>query len=134
MFSKRRGPGGPGGAPQDHHAPQGHQAPRDHASAAGPVLPARTEFEGRFFLLDRGQGGRRTPVFSHYRPVFRFDDAYVAGTVTLPEGTEMMMPGGDWTTVTVQLAQPAPMEAGMHFSVHEDDRRVGTGQVTRVIR
>jgi len=118
MFSKRRDPG--------NSSDDG----RDPASLA---TPASTEFEGRLFLLHKGEGGRHTPVFNHYRPTFRFDGTNVAGTVTLPQGTPMLIPGGDWTEVTVQLDRPALMEAGMHFSVHEGDRTVGTGQVTRIL-
>jgi translation elongation factor EF-Tu-like GTPase len=95
----------------------------------GVSMTACSEFEARFLLT-----GRHTPVFNHYRPTFRFDSSYVTGTVTFPDGTEMVMPGGDWTEVTVQLAQPALMAERMHFSVHERDRTVGTGQVTKIIK
>jgi translation elongation factor EF-Tu-like GTPase len=114
MFKKSRDPGPAGYVPQVQ---------------AGVTMTACSEFEARFLLT-----GRRTPVFNHYRPTFRFDASYVTGTVTFPEGTEMVMPGGDWTEVTVQLAQPALMAEHMHFSVHEGDRAVGTGQVTKIIR
>jgi elongation factor Tu len=115
---------------------------RDHGSAgydgqAGPVgvtMVACSEFEARFLLIDQGQGGRRTPVFNHYRPTFRFDASYVTGMITFPEGTEMVMPGGDWTDVTVQLARATLMADSMRFSIHEGDRMVGTGQVTKIIR
>lgn len=119
MFKKSRNPGDAG------H--DGLTAP------VGVTMVACSEFEARF-LLTAGQGGRRTPVFNHYRPTFRFDASYVQGTVTFPEGSEMVMPGGDWTDVTVQLAQATLMAESMHFSLHEGDRMVGTGQVTRTIR
>ena len=119
MFNKSRKPGIAGDA---------------GPAVASVAMAACTEFQGRIDLLPRGQGGRHTPVFSQYRPSFRFDASYVPGTVTLPEGTEMVMPGGDWAEVTVLLAQPALMEAGMHFTIHEGSRMVGTGQVTAIIR
>jgi elongation factor Tu len=119
MFNKSRKPGLAGDAGQ---------------AMASVGMAACTEFQGRIDLLHPGQGGRRTPVFSQYRPAFRFDDSYVPGTVTLPEGTEMVMPGGDGAEVTVQLAQPALMAAGKHFTIHEGSRMVGTGQVLTIIR
>jgi elongation factor Tu len=119
MFKKSRNPGDAGYEGQAH---------------VGVTMVACSEFEARFLLIGKEQGGRHTPVFNHYRPTFRFDDSYVQGTVTFPEGTAMVMPGGDWTDVTVQLVQAALMESGMHFSVHEGDRKVGTGQVTTIIR
>jgi|1186.fasta_scaffold67977_3 elongation factor Tu len=119
MFKKSRNPGGAG------H--DGLTAP------VGVTMVACSEFEARFLLI-AGQGGRRTPVFNHYRPTFRFDDSCVQGTVTFPEGIEMVMPGGDWTDVTIQLTQATLMADSMHFSIHEGDRSVGTGQVTRIIR
>jgi elongation factor Tu len=119
MFSKRRDSGSSGG---------------DAIDSASLAMTASTEFAGRLCLLHKDQGGRHTPAFNHYRPTFRFDATKVAGTITLPQGTEMLMPGGDWTEVTVLLDRPAPMEAGMHFSVQEGDRTVGTGQVTMTLK
>ena len=119
MFKKSRNPASAG---YDSQAP------------AGVTMTACSEFEARFLLIDKAQGGRHTPVFNHYRPTFRFDASYVNGTITLPEGTEMVMPGGDWTEVTIQLTQATLMAASMHFSIHEGDRMVGTGQVTKIIR
>jgi elongation factor Tu len=121
MFKKSRNPGRAGYDGQAQAAP------------VGVTMVACSEFEARFILIDQGQGGRHTPVFNHYRPTFRFDASYVTGTITFPAGTEMVMPGGDWTDVTVQLAQPTLMEESMHFSLHEGDRMVGTGQVTKII-
>jgi elongation factor Tu len=119
MFSKRRDSG---------------SSSRDGQDPASLKVTASTEFEGRLCLFHNDQGGRHTPAFNHYRPAFRFDASMVAGTITLPQGTAMLIPGDDWTEVTVQLDQPAPMEADMHFSLHEGDRTVGTGQVTRILR
>jgi elongation factor Tu len=120
MFKKSRNPGG---ADYDGQA---------QAAPVGVTMVASSEFEARFLLI-AGQGGRHTPVFNHYRPAFRFDASYVTGTITFPKGTEMVMPGGDWTEVTVQLAQATLMAENMHFSLHEGDRMVGTGQVTKII-
>jgi elongation factor Tu len=119
MFKKSRNPGSDGYDGQAH---------------AGVTMTACSEFEARFLLIHQSQGGRHTPVFNHYRPTFRFDASYVNGTITLPEGTEMVMPGGDWTEATIQLTQATLMEASMHFSIHEGDRTVGTGQVIKIIR
>ncbi|WP_217545115.1 elongation factor Tu [Streptomyces sp. GbtcB6] len=97
----------------------------------GTVTP-HTEFEARAYILSKDEGGRHTPFFDNYRPQFYFRTTDVTGVVTLPPGTEMVMPG-DNTTVHVQLIQPIAMEEGLKFAIREGGRTVGAGQVTRII-
>ncbi|WP_432175867.1 elongation factor Tu [Streptomyces sp. Tue6028] len=96
----------------------------------GSVTP-HTEFEARAYILSKDEGGRHTPFFDNYRPQFYFRTTDVTGVVTLPEGTEMVMPG-DNTTMQVQLIQPIAMEEGLKFAIREGGRTVGAGQVTRI--
>jgi elongation factor Tu len=92
-----------------------------------------TEFEGRVYILSKDEGGRHTPFFNNYRPQFYFRTTDVTGVVTLPEGTEMVMPG-DNTEMSVQLIQPIAMEEGLRFAIREGGRTVGAGQVTKIIK
>ncbi|PBC59638.1 translation elongation factor Tu [Streptomyces sp. Tue6028] len=96
----------------------------------GSVTP-HTEFEARAYILSKDEGGRHTPFFDTYRPQFYFRTTDVTGVVTLPKGTEMVMPG-DNTTMQVQLIQPIAMEEGLKFAIREGGRTVGAGQVTRI--
>jgi elongation factor Tu len=96
----------------------------------GSVTP-HTEFEARAYILSKDEGGRHTPFFDNYRPQFYFRTTDVTGVVTLPKGTEMVMPG-DNTTVQVQLIQPIAMEEGLKFAIREGGRTVGAGQVTKI--
>jgi elongation factor Tu len=98
----------------------------------GTTTP-HTEFEGQVYILSKEEGGRHTPFFQNYRPQFYFRTTDVTGVVTLPEGTEMVMPG-DNTSMTVKLIQPIAMEQGLKFAIREGGRTVGAGQVTRVIK
>jgi len=98
----------------------------------GSVTP-HTEFEGQAYVLSKDEGGRHTPFFNNYRPQFYFRTTDVTGVVTLPEGTEMVMPG-DNTTMLVQLIQPIAMEEGLKFAIREGGRTVGAGQVTKIIK
>ncbi|MER5525553.1 elongation factor Tu [Streptomyces sp. NPDC002677] len=98
----------------------------------GSVTP-HTEFEARAYILSKDEGGRHTPFFQNYRPQFYFRTTDVTGVVTLPPGTEMVMPG-DNTTVRVQLIQPIAMEEGLKFAIREGGRTVGAGQVTRILK
>ncbi|MER5748719.1 elongation factor Tu [Streptomyces sp. NPDC002088] len=98
----------------------------------GSVTP-HTEFEARAYILSKDEGGRHTPFFQNYRPQFYFRTTDVTGVVTLPKGTEMVMPG-DNTTMHVQLIQPIAMEEGLKFAIREGGRTVGAGQVTRILR
>jgi elongation factor Tu len=92
-----------------------------------------TEFEGRVYILSKDEGGRHTPFFNNYRPQFYFRTTDVTGVVTLPEGTEMVMPG-DTTDMSVKLIQPIAMDQGLRFAIREGGRTVGAGQVTTVVK
>ena len=92
-----------------------------------------TEFEGQVYILSKDEGGRHTPFFNNYRPQFYFRTTDVTGVVTLPEGTEMVMPG-DNTEMTVELIQPIAMEDGLKFAIREGGRTVGAGRVTKIIK
>ncbi|SEC64529.1 elongation factor Tu [Streptomyces sp. 3213] len=98
----------------------------------GSVTP-HVEFEARAYILSKDEGGRHTPFFHNYRPQFYFRTTDVTGVVTLPKGTEMVMPG-DNTTMHVELIQPIAMEEGLKFAIREGGRTVGAGQVTRILR
>lgn len=96
----------------------------------GSVTP-HTEFEAQAYILSKDEGGRHTPFFNNYRPQFYFRTTDVTGVVTLPEGTEMVMPG-DNTEMKVELIQPIAMEEGLKFAIREGGRTVGAGQVTKI--
>jgi elongation factor Tu len=96
----------------------------------GTTTP-HTEFEGQVYILSKEEGGRHTPFFQNYRPQFYFRTTDVTGVVTLPEGTEMVMPG-DSTTISVKLIQPIAMEQGLKFAIREGGRTVGAGTVTKI--
>ncbi|CAM4012169.1 elongation factor Tu [Nocardiopsis rhodophaea] len=98
----------------------------------GTTTP-HTEFEAQVVILSKDEGGRHTPFFNNYRPQFYFRTTDVTGVVTLPEGTEMVMPG-DNTAMTVQLIQPVAMEEGLKFAIREGGRTVGAGRVTKIIK
>ncbi len=97
----------------------------------GSVTP-HTKFEGQVYVLTKEEGGRHTPFFSNYRPQFYFRTTDITGTVTLPEGTEMVMPG-DNVTITGELINPIAMEEGLKFAIREGGRTVGSGKVTKII-
>jgi elongation factor Tu len=90
-----------------------------------------TEFEGQVYILSKEEGGRHTPFFNNYRPQFYFRTTDVTGVVSLPEGTEMVMPG-DRTDMSIQLIQPIAMEEGLRFAIREGGRTVGAGRVTKI--
>ena len=92
-----------------------------------------TTFEGQAYILSKDEGGRHTPFFDNYRPQFYFRTTDVTGVVTLPEGTEMVMPG-DNTEMSVELIQPVAMDEGLRFAIREGGRTVGAGQVTKIIK
>ena len=98
----------------------------------GSITP-HTEFEGQVYILKKEEGGRHNPFFSNYRPQFYFRTTDVTGVITLPEGTDMVMPG-DTTEITVQLIQPIAMEPGLGFAIREGGRTVGSGRVTKIIK
>ncbi len=96
----------------------------------GSITP-HTEFEGQVYILSKDEGGRHTPFFNNYRPQFYFRTTDVTGVVTLPEGTEMVMPG-DNTEMKVELIQPIAMDEGLNFAIREGGRTVGAGKVTKI--
>lgn len=92
-----------------------------------------TDFEAQVYILSKDEGGRHTPFFNNYRPQFYFRTTDVTGVVTLPEGTEMVMPG-DNTSMTVALIQPVAMEEGLKFAIREGGRTVGAGNVVKILK
>src|SRR5881398_524233 len=98
----------------------------------GTTTP-HTDFEAQVYILSKDEGGRHTPFFNNYRPQFYFRTTDVTGVVTLPEGTEMVMPG-DNTEMKVELIQPIAMEEGLRFASREGGRTVGAGRVTKIIK
>nr|CAA78674.1 elongation factor Tu [Mycobacterium leprae] len=98
----------------------------------GTTTP-HTEFEGQVYILSKDEGGRHTPFFNNYRPQFYFRTTDVTGVVTLPEATEMVMPG-DNTNISVTLIQPVAMDEGLRFAIREGGRTVGAGRVVKIIK
>ena len=98
----------------------------------GSITP-HTEFKGQVYILKKEEGGRHNPFFSNYRPQFYFRTTDVTGVITLPEGTDMVMPG-DTTEITVELIQPIAMEPGLGFAIREGGRTVGSGRVTEILK
>jgi elongation factor Tu len=98
----------------------------------GSITP-HTEFKGEVYVLSKEEGGRHTPFFNKYRPQFYFRTTDVTGECSLPEGTEMVMPG-DNIGLTVKLIQPIAMEKGLKFAIREGGRTVGAGQVTEIVK
>ena len=98
----------------------------------GSITP-HSQFEGQVYVLTKDEGGRHKPFFSNYRPQFFFRTTDVTGQVSLPEGTEMCMPG-DNTTMTVELIAPIAMEEGLRFAIREGGRTVGAGRVTKILK
>ncbi len=97
----------------------------------GSITP-HTKFECEVYVLSKEEGGRHTPFFNNYRPQFYFRTTDVTGSVVLPEGTEMVMPG-DNVKMTVSLIAPIAMEQGLRFAIREGGRTVGAGVVTKVV-
>jgi elongation factor Tu len=98
----------------------------------GSITP-HTEFTAQVYVLSKEEGGRHTPFFNNYRPQFYFRTTDVTGEVTLPEGTEMAMPG-DNTEMTVKLIQPIAMAEGLRFAIREGGRTVGAGRVIKILK
>ena len=96
----------------------------------GSIHP-HTKFKGEVYVLTKEEGGRHTPFFNGYRPQFYFRTTDVTGNVTLPEGTEMVMPG-DNITMDIELITPIAIEAGLRFAIREGGRTVGAGVVTAI--
>jgi elongation factor Tu len=97
----------------------------------GSIKP-HTKFEAEVYVLSKEEGGRHTPFFDGYRPQFYFRTTDVTGSVSLSEGTEMVMPG-DNVKVTVQLGSPIAMEIGLRFAIREGGRTVGAGVVAKIV-
>jgi len=98
----------------------------------GSITPHKN-FEAQVYILDKAEGGRHNPFYSNYRPQFYFRTTDVTGVITLPEGTEMVMPG-DNTEMTVALIQPIAMEIGLGFAIREGGRTVGSGKVAKILK
>ena len=98
----------------------------------GTITP-HTEFRGEVYVLSKEEGGRHTPFFQKYRPQFYFRTTDVTGEVTLPEGTDMVMPG-DNINLMVTLIQPIAMEKGLKFAIREGGRTVGAGRVVKILK
>ncbi|HXW35291.1 MAG TPA: elongation factor Tu, partial [Acidimicrobiales bacterium] len=98
----------------------------------GSITP-HTNFEANVYVLTKEEGGRHKPFFNNYRPQFYFRTTDVTGSITLPEGTEMVMPG-DNTEMTVELQKPIAMDEGLLFAIREGGRTVGSGRVTKIIK
>ena len=97
----------------------------------GSVKP-HAKFKAEAYILTKEEGGRHTPFFTNYRPQFYFRTTDVTGICTLPEGTEMVMPG-DNVSITVKLIAPIAMEEGLRFAIREGGRTVGAGVVSKII-
>jgi elongation factor Tu len=97
----------------------------------GSITP-HTKFSSQVYVLSKDEGGRHTPFFNNYRPQFYFRTTDVTGSVKLPDGTEMVMPG-DNTEMEVELIQPIAMDEGLRFAIREGGRTVGAGRVTKII-
>jgi elongation factor Tu len=98
----------------------------------GSITP-HTNFEAQVYVLTKEEGGRHKPFFDHYRPQFYFRTTDVTGTIQLPEGTEMVMPG-DNVAMTVELGKPIAMDEGLRFAIREGGRTVGAGRVIKIIK
>ncbi|MEQ8165777.1 MAG: EF-Tu/IF-2/RF-3 family GTPase, partial [Alphaproteobacteria bacterium] len=100
-------------------------------AAPGSITP-HTKFQAEAYILTKEEGGRHTPFFSNYRPQFYFRTTDVTGSVVLPEGTEMVMPG-DNIQMEIQLIAPIAMDEGLRFAIREGGRTVGAGVVAKII-
>ncbi|MDZ7265179.1 MAG: EF-Tu/IF-2/RF-3 family GTPase, partial [candidate division KSB1 bacterium] len=100
-------------------------------AAPGSITP-HTKFMGEVYVLGKDEGGRHTPFFNNYRPQFYFRTTDVTGSIKLPEGVEMVMPG-DNVNMEVELITPIAMEEGLRFAIREGGRTVGAGVVTKII-
>ncbi|MBR1904582.1 MAG: elongation factor Tu, partial [Alphaproteobacteria bacterium] len=106
---------------------------RGQVLAAPGTINPHTDFTSECYILTKEEGGRHTPFFSNYRPQFYFRTTDITGTIILPEGTEMVMPG-DNVTITVQLLHPIAMDEGLRFAIREGGRTVGAGVVSKILK
>ena len=97
----------------------------------GTITP-HTKFKAEVYVLSKEEGGRHTPFFNGYRPQFYFRTTDVTGSIELPQGTEMVMPG-DNVSITVTLIVPIAMEEGLRFAIREGGRTVGAGVVAKIL-
>ncbi|MBR1757256.1 MAG: elongation factor Tu, partial [Lachnospiraceae bacterium] len=95
-------------------------------------VKCHTKFNAQVYVLTKDEGGRHTPFFNNYRPQFYFRTTDVTGTINLPAGTEMCMPG-DNVVMTIELIHPIAMEQGLTFAIREGGRTVGSGRVVEII-
>ncbi|WP_285405916.1 elongation factor Tu [Luteibacter sp. ME-Dv--P-043b] len=106
---------------------------RGQVLAAPKSVTPHTEFEGEVYILSKDEGGRHTPFFSNYRPQFYFRTTDVTGSIKLPEGVEMVMPG-DNVKISVTLGFPIAMDEGLRFAIREGGRTVGAGVVAKIVK
>ena len=100
--------------------------------AAPKSITPHAHFEAQVYVLTKEEGGRHKPFFTNYRPQFYFRTTDVTGMISLPEGTEMCIPG-DNTTMVVELIAPIAMDEGLRFAIREGGRTVGAGAVTKIL-
>ncbi len=110
---------------------QRNEVERGQVLAKPGTIHPHTKFSGQVYVLTKDEGGRHTPFFNNYRPQFYFRTTDVTGTITLPEGTEMCMPG-DNVVMDVELITPIAIEEGLRFAIREGGRTVGSGVVTKI--
>jgi len=106
---------------------------RGQVLCKGGSITPHTNFEAQVYILTKEEGGRHSPFFNNYRPQFYFRTTDVTGSITLPEGTEMVMPG-DNIQMTVELIQPIAMDEGLRFAIREGGRTVGAGRVVKILK
>ncbi len=109
------------------------QVERGQVLAAPGSITPHTDFTCECYILTKEEGGRHTPFFNNYRPQFYFRTTDVTGSVVLPEGTEMVMPG-DNISMTVQLIVPIAMTEGLRFAIREGGKTVGAGVVSKIMK
>jgi elongation factor Tu len=106
---------------------------RGQVLAKPASITPHTQFDAQVYVLTKEEGGRHTPFFGNYRPQFYFRTTDITGTINLPEGTEMVMPG-DNTEMVVELINPIAMEEGLRFAIREGGRTVGAGRVVKILK
>jgi elongation factor Tu len=106
---------------------------RGQVLAQPASITPHTQFEASAYILTKDEGGRHTPFFSGYRPQFYFRTTDVTGVLTLPEGTEMVMPG-DNIKIVGELITPVAMDEGLRFSIREGGRTVGAGVISKIVK
>jgi elongation factor Tu len=110
-----------------------HEIERGMVLAKGGSITPHTHFEAEVYVLTKEEGGRHTPFFKGYRPQFYFRTTDVTGSVELPAGVEMVMPG-DNIQMVIELITPIAMDEGLRFAIREGGRTVGAGVVTKILK